>query len=494
MLNSSLIRTSAALSALFLLVVDPALAIDWPMEPRTQAQPLGNAYGEYQNYGGSSYLHPGIDILRPSATPVFSVSAGYVKAVLTTGNELYWRVAIGDSSGTVACDAWLYAHLDQWSIAVLEGQQVIEGQYLGDVVTWPVAGFHHIHFSKIRNTGQPWTSDWDFVGNPLEELSDQTDVDPPVFETVNGGVPFAFCPDNTHTYYGVGDTLEGPVDIIAHLHDKIGHPTWDLTPHRLTYEVFNDTFSTGPILSVIYTGFLSWEDNVNVTFQDDATYNTRGDYDAREYYFIVTNTDGDSVVESSDTDGAWHTEEFNNGDWWVKVTAYDLGGNITSDSMQVTTLNPFQFTLNGTAVPCDGDPDSSGATITAPELPGAPQVDAIADGSFTFTGMTLGTVRFVIERDHYLTVDTTVAFPGATLDLALQPDYLVGDLNSDGFPNALDLNQLIDILFTGSTNWPIPYWSGDLDFDHFFTALDLSNLIDYLYAGAPPPGPPRCYP
>ena len=162
----------AALAAMVLLATQSAVAIDWPIQPRTEAHPLGNSYGEYQNYGTGNYLHPGIDILSQPYEPVFAVKSGYVKTVLTTGGDNYWRVAIGDSSGTVPCDGWLYAHLDQWSIQVLEGQHVNEGQYLGDLVTWPVANFHHLHFSKIRNTGQPWNSNWDFVGNPLEELTD----------------------------------------------------------------------------------------------------------------------------------------------------------------------------------------------------------------------------------------------------------------------------------------------------------------------------------
>ena len=119
---------------------------------------------------------------------------------------------------------------------------------------------------------------------------------------------------------------------------------------------------------------------------------------------------------------------------------------------------------------------------------------ATNDGAFILTDMTTGAVRLLIEREHYITIDTQVVFPGTTLNLDLQPAYNVGDLNADGFPDALDLSQMIDILFAGSTNWPEPYWSGDMDFDRFFTALDLSALIDVLFAGAEPPGVGHCHP
>jgi hypothetical protein len=42
--------------------------IPWPFEPADSAQPLGNSYGEYQYYGGTPYLHPGIDIMQPAGS------------------------------------------------------------------------------------------------------------------------------------------------------------------------------------------------------------------------------------------------------------------------------------------------------------------------------------------------------------------------------------------------------------------------------------------
>jgi hypothetical protein len=470
----------------------PALAINWPMDPRTSSHALGNSYGEYQWYGGAPYLHPGIDVMGVGGQPVYAVESGYVKAVLTTSADLHWRVAIGDLPGTAVCDGWLYAHLDQPTIQVMPGDYVTEGEYLGDLVTWPVANFHHCHFVKIRNLGFPWASNWAFVANPLDELAAITDTAPPVFRTVVGGAKFAFFPDNTHSYFPAGSTLSGAIDIIARVDDKIQDPFWRLTPYRITYEVFNDTFSTGPINSVIFTGRLFWDQYVSVVYQNDATYNTRGDYDARDYYFIVTNADGDSVIESSDVSGAWHTENFNNGSWWVKVTAYDRGGNSTADSMQVNIAN--YFTVTGSVVPCDGDPDSAGTVVVAPDLPGSPQTAAGAHGAFTLPGMTLGKVRLLVQRAGYATLDTGATVPGSTLSFSLTPNYLVGDCNHDGVRDVFDVVQLIDVVFSGSTSLPFPYWSGDVDFNRVFDVFDVVALIDHVFSGAPAPGTPVCFP
>ena len=468
-------------------------AINWPMDPIDQAQPLGNSYGEYQNYGGAPYLHPGIDILRPAGTLVRAVKAGYVKAILTTSGDQHWRVAIGDAFDATPCDGWLYAHLDRYSITVSVGDFVNEGQYIGELVYWPVADFHHLHFVKIHNGGQPWMSDWDFIGNPLDELSVTTDLDPPVFQDVYPGQAFAYFDADGHFYLPFGSVLSGPVDVIANAYDKVGHPTWRLAPYAITYEVFNDTFSTGPINSVTFTGELYWTQNVTVIYNDDGVYNTDGDYDNRNYYFVVTNTDGDSIVETTDAASAWHTEDFNNGDWWVKVSAYDRGGNVTAESTLVTTANYFAIT--GRAVPCDGDPDSSGAIVTILDAGGLPQDTCGLSGQFDLDSLTLGSQHLHIERPGYADFDSTIQIPiFGEFNVALRPAYLVGDLNADQVRDALDLNRLIDILFFNSPDPPLPFWSADLNFDRVFDALDLNLLIDHLFFNAPDPGAPVCYP
>ena len=46
--------------------------IPWPIAPNAQ-HPVGNTYGEYQNYGGAPYPHPGIDCMGSPNQPVYAV-------------------------------------------------------------------------------------------------------------------------------------------------------------------------------------------------------------------------------------------------------------------------------------------------------------------------------------------------------------------------------------------------------------------------------------
>jgi hypothetical protein len=361
----NIIKVVISISVLLLLCNSKLFAIPWPLERTSPTHRIGNSYGEYQFYGGNpavdSYLHPGLDILTDWGERVYAVRSGWVKAVLTISADLHWRVAMGDAPGSGECDGWLYAHLDQSSITVAPGDYVEEGDYLGDIVYWPTADFHHIHFVKIRSSGQYWNADWDFIANPLDELAGIVDLTPPIIRHCSGEYLFAFCRNGTHDYFDHGAVISGDVDIIARVDDVQNEPLWRLAPYALAYEIYNDTMSTGIIPALTFTGELFYEQNVGVTYQDDAYYNTEGDYDNRDYYFIITNTDGDSVIEASDTAGCWRTTDFDNGPYWVRVYAYDrddleLTDNISMDSMQV-------FIENVPPCLCDGfcDLDASGS-------------------------------------------------------------------------------------------------------------------------------------
>jgi len=67
------------------------------------------------------------------------------------------------------------------------------------------------------------------------------------------------------------------------------------------------------------------------------------------------------------------------------------------------------------------------------------------------------------------------------------------DFDRDGFLTALDLSEMIDILFAGHPDVQdlvCPSPRADFDCDGFSTALDLSGLIDHLFAGAVGPCDP----
>jgi len=320
------------------------IATGWPLPPLDSTQALGNNWGEYQNYGGSPYMHPGIDVMGITVgKPVHAVQDGVVKAWLTTSGPWHWRLAIADYQTNDSVDAWLYAHIDPNMYHKNVGEYVTEGELIGYLVEWPVTGFDHIHFARIKDAGAIWNvGDWAFIQNPLVIIEPYDDTTRPVFEDAYGNNLFAFCQNNSSSYQDPAH-LTGSVDIVAKIFDDTGYPLsyeiWErLIPYMIEYEIHGPQ-NVPTTLSFIWYGVLYHTNNLDVIYKDDAVCNTRGDYDYRDYYFIVTNSDGDSLIEASDAAYAWNTTSFPDGDYWVVVGAYDAAGNYQRDSMLVTVDN-----------------------------------------------------------------------------------------------------------------------------------------------------------
>jgi hypothetical protein len=337
-----------------LLATSSALAEPWPLVPLDSVHPLGNNWGNYQDYGGTPYFHNGIDVITPDVQGrrVHAVRHGWVKGWGTIQAELHYRLAICDTSSdfTGRAEGWLYAHIDsaRWHRSL--GDEVQEGDSIGYLVAWPMkATFDHCHFARVSDTGAAWqrfpNPTWWFIQNPLTIIRPNTDLVAPVIENARTSQRFAFCRNNRNNRYLNYDSLVGEVDIITKVYDKTGattgNATWDkLAPYEIDYSIKREDglvvvpWTIGVQFSNTLDGAL-----VHTVYKNDNTCNTQGDYDFREYYYIVTNTDGDSIVESSDTTGTWNTGLVGDTTYWVYVRASDVYGNTTLDSMQVRTRN-----------------------------------------------------------------------------------------------------------------------------------------------------------
>jgi hypothetical protein len=481
--NMPLTARFAITLALAACAAGSAVAIEWPVGPGDASMPLGNSYGEFQYYGGDPYYHPGIDILVPAGTPVYAVKAGWVKAVLTIAADLHWRVAIGDSAGATPCDGWLYAHLDPVTIAVSEGEWVDAGQYLGDIVYWPVADFHHLHFVKIRHQGVVWSSDWQFIGNPLDELDMIADTSAPVFENGYGAQRFAFCQNGSASYFAIGEALAGDVDVVCRAYDYIQAPAWKVAPYQLEYAVEGDS-SIPWTLSVAFTGPLAWDQDIYVVYQDDPFCPSMGDYEQRRFYFNLTNTDGDGVIEADDASYSWQTSYFHNGPYTVYARAQDRFGNVTVDSMTITVGN--FFALTGAVGCADGNPTLGGTIVTIGSSQQTDTTDAAGEYAISMVGGGSQTVQ--VTRPGYLPIDTVLMMnqPRQAVFSLTPAPFLAGDANGDGQVDVGDAVFLVNFVFRDGQS-PRPYLAGDANGDGRPDVGDAVYLINYIFKGGPAP-------
>lgn len=324
-------------------------ATGWPVGNIDKARPVGNSWGAIQTfYPDAPYLHPGIDVMGVTeGQPVYAVAPGVVKAWVTISAELHWRLAIADTETNDSCNGWLYAHIDPARDHKDVGDVIETGDLIGYLVPWP-GGFNHCHWARIRCAGATWYPDWLFIDNPWPELEPKGDTIPPFFTNTLNDQLFAFRVNNSTEYLSPA-ALSGDVDIIARIHDKTGEhwedipdTGWEhLAPYEVSYEI-HGAHSLGPIRSFVLDGALG-----DISLYVDLFYSydavCRSDfsdgYTNRKYYYILTNTDGDSLREWGDYDSCWHTADFPDGDYRVVVTARDAAGNTSRDSMQVTLAN-----------------------------------------------------------------------------------------------------------------------------------------------------------
>ncbi len=330
------------------IIYDP---IPWPFFPFDSMRTVWNYYEQHMSYGQPdwSYLHQGLDLIVPIAEPVYAVAAGVVKNVLTISGAYHWRLAVGEAVPDYS-NGWLYAHLIESSIQFDVGDSVNQHDYLGDIIEWTSA-WGHIHFVQIRDSGWVWRYDdneWGINFNPLLALTPAIDLIAPKIEPVFPNSKFAFCTNET-SYYLNPDSLFGDIDIIAKIVDYVGDSPWQqpafetyywlkkmpeariVLPrtlgHRLNhaFEMYNTGYYE-PYATVIYK-------------RDQLLMPSSWMDEERNFYQILTNNNGDSLIDVWEGGYSLVTGDYEDGEYRIFVQAMDAYGNATTDSLDVNFCN-----------------------------------------------------------------------------------------------------------------------------------------------------------
>jgi hypothetical protein len=373
----------------------------------TVYQPIGNSYNEIQEYSGAPYAHGGVDLLGDYFQDVRSVKDGYVKAILTTSAQYHWRIAIANNNTSGYSQGYLYAHIEETTFPFAVGDPVQESDIVGKLVDFPVFGFVHCHFARIGCTGATWSGNWWTFDNPLSYMSNHFDSIPPTFENTISNDAFAFR--RTNGTYLDPDSLYGNVRVISKVHDRI-NADWHCDVHSLSYSLsplaspqtllldsfafayhyYNDHYFSGPY----HTAFL------RTVYSRDLTCFSTADYVDRDFYHIVTSSDGNDTITANDSLQTFNTLNFADGSYIFRVTAADPSGNTTSDSMIIKIRN-YPAAINES-------PFSPQVTIS----PNPFSAYAVLHAGHTFTNASL-----VIENCLGQTVKQVTNLSGQTITL-----------------------------------------------------------------------------
>lgn len=312
---------------------------NWPIEPRNRTHPIGNSGGEFQQYGGASYFHAGIDIVDDDTAPtgpfVRTKNAGTVALALPGASSLYngLTLSLGDTNNSQQ----LYWHLDFNSIqqtvrnAQTNGTVLPPNSRVAQLVFWTACNYHHLHFETCDNNG---------CTEPVLGLRPRRDTNGPSLtdlQFTDNGSASTFTP-------GFPDTVvSGDVDIIARAFDRQfitatqNHKTGVL---KIRYQVF--ALGAGNLVksgSTIDFSTIPADNMTTVLFRNAAPYDSTSAYCANEnYFYVVTNVDDTDASNFAEV-FAWDTTAHPNGRYRVEVAVWDPSNNTTTISKQVRINN-----------------------------------------------------------------------------------------------------------------------------------------------------------
>ena len=179
-------------------------------------------------------------------------------------------------------------------------------------------------------------------------LSPITDNVAPIFEAFSINSKFGYCVNETSNYLNP-DNLYGEVDIIAKISDYHADSEWEQPAYKTYYWItnpsLNDTIvpkTLGQVLNHTYEMYSggNYEPYATVLYKKDNLHPSPPwmNWD-RDYWQILTNNNGDSLIDPADTELALITPDFADGDYRIFIEAWDEAGNMAIDSQDVVFAN-----------------------------------------------------------------------------------------------------------------------------------------------------------
>jgi hypothetical protein len=342
------------LAALFLLtrfaLVSAQAAHGWPIEPMNSEHPIGNSFGEFQDFGGL-YQHTGIDILE---TPKFRAdgtedpSAPWVRVTIS-GTVSYLKDKTGTTdNGTtiqgtdgITYRYWHMAHGSYHANYVTHynnGTAVAAGDRISKLYHWS-CDYHHLHYDLISGTNYL---------DPLADITPNPDPDPPEIQAIG------FAQDNSNPWVlfnsvgpGGCTVVSGAADIVAQIRDRddagstlAGADT--LWVHNVRWRACPDStpacaWQTTHAFDDMPT---AWDVHGNAStsayFSNRAPWDSDSNYCAATWlYGIVTNFSGGTPNVA----GNWNTSAIPDGSYSVSVEATDFTGSVTVRNARACVQN-----------------------------------------------------------------------------------------------------------------------------------------------------------
>lgn len=339
----------------------------WPLEPHDSEHPLGNSFGEFQDFGGI-FQHKGIDIL---ATPQLDregnedPTANWV-VVTKPGNVRYCNDEPASSRNDSAVDVdidnngstdltYRFAHLEYLSydatyrINCDNAAPVSTGARIARVIRWDCE-FHHLHYDIWNYDAMMNVKD---LLNPLADITPNPDPLAPEIVAIqlakDNNDPWTTPWDPFLGTPGACTVVDGNVDVVTEIRDRddagstlTGAATaglYDLQWRACSSETPDcDWISTRPLDTMPSTWGQSDLSISKAQFSTAVEWVSDSDYCCiNKHYLVPTNWIDASPIPT--TAGSWATNLVSNGSYAVSIKATDFAGNVSVQNIHACVQN-----------------------------------------------------------------------------------------------------------------------------------------------------------
>ncbi len=316
----------ALVAGAFAVAPSPAFSAgySWPVKPFTREHPIRGNFGDPRTLfsapptieglltgGGSFQFHFGVDVSAPDGAKVYPVVSGTVSRLDTVDHAV--TVSCGDGR------SFEYWHIGS---AVRVGDHVTASRtVLGAIVR----GAKHVHLTELRD---------DRPVNPLQagHLTPYTDRQAPRIQSISIRSSVAALE--------LPNFLRGSVDFVAEVTDRPNRPVpgiWrnmPVSPALITWRLESMTGKTalGPSVAVDFRvhqpqNSAFWSYYARGSFQNMSVFGKHYSYmQPGRYLYRLTRSPFD-------------TTRLKDGVYDLVVTATDIRGNSTTESLRITVHN-----------------------------------------------------------------------------------------------------------------------------------------------------------
>ncbi|MEW6104440.1 MAG: carboxypeptidase-like regulatory domain-containing protein [bacterium] len=395
-------KASLGLFLTGMLIIPLSLcAIPWPVNVTpNDKECFGGAYMDYRYDGIDRMFHHGCDIACGQEIPVIYTSSnnGYIAGIyIDPLNPKFCWISVKETSDSP--NAWYYGHTTHFKkpdgTDWKKDDPVSKNDRLAKTVDFGIAN-DHLEFGKWKNTVDPKGIHIGLL-NPLQVLDDYEDNRDPVIDE------WKFYSEDTQMYMN-NKQLRGKIDIIVKASDqtKWFWGEWfknDAGIYKIGYQILNkdktQALSSERILMEA-TEEQPPNNLIDVVYDIGLSGNT-------DFYYILTNTDNDGVVEPSDRNECWDTTGISDGEYVIRVKAWDVCGNCKTDDLTVAVTNRTSMRIR--AINREGNP-VGGASIVVKDWRGEVVGSGTTDsnGYYTIEHIAGETYSIEVSKDGYTSV------------------------------------------------------------------------------------------